>query len=92
MSHIAIEVINEIVCNLAASFVDSREADDNVFAIVVPFYVSEYRVYTNGSVGDENNVLHWGVEKFGDSSATLVEQLGVFIANERIRTSLARYS
>ncbi|KAI6750023.1 hypothetical protein HG531_007288 [Fusarium graminearum] len=88
MSHLFIVVIHKIVCDFTAGFVNGREADDDIFAVLVPFQVPKDGVYTCCGVGNEHNCVEGSVDDLCDGSTAFIEKFGIFISNEWIRTSL----
>jgi hypothetical protein len=75
------------VCDgLATGTIDGRKVDDDISRLIDQ--VAKHSVGTGAGIGDENTAFDGGIEEFCDSFPGLIEQSGIVVTNENIRSFL----
>lgn len=80
--------VTNISDGLVARTIDGAEAQDLVFAVLVPRDVAENSVNCCSCVGDEDAVVYWGIDKGSNGGAGLVQIAIVGVADKGIWATL----
>jgi hypothetical protein len=71
-----------VVYGFPAGAVDGVEIEDLVFAVRIPYEVSQDGVHASGCVRDVYHRSYGNVEDFGNGFSGLVQELGVLITDK----------